>query len=105
MKKITLVLMTACLSLAFIPMASFAGNVDNTGLVNTTTPPSANTNAIVLRINEIKNMDRSNMSSSEKKALRKELRAIKRDNRRPHSGVYLTIVVLLIVIVLLILLL
>ena len=105
MKKITLVLMTACLSLTFIPMTSFAGNANNPGTVNTTTPASANSNALVERINEIKNMDRSNMSSSEKKALRKELHTMKREARNSNSGIYLSVGAIIIIILLLILLL
>ena len=103
MKKIALVLMTACLSLMFFPLSSFAASAAHPGIVNTTTPAPANPNALMLRLNAIKNMDKSNLSSSEKKALRKELRAMKREAK--SSGVYLTIGALLIVIVLLILLL
>lgn len=105
MKKTALMLMAACLSLTFLPLASFGSSTNYPGIMNKTTPVPVNSNALVARINAIKNMDRSSMSSSEKKALRKELRTMKRENRRSHSGVYLTIGVLLIVIVLLILLL
>ncbi|HEY5371361.1 MAG TPA: hypothetical protein VIJ75_20455 [Hanamia sp.] len=104
MKKITLVLMTACLSLTFIPMTSFAGNANNPGIVNTTASGSANSNALVVRINEIKNMDRSNMSSSEKKALRKELHTMKRESRS-NGGIYLSVGAIIIIVLLLILLL
>ena len=105
MKKIRLVLMTACLSLTFIPMTSSAGNTNNPGIVNTSTPTSANSNAIVVRLNEIKNMDRSNMSSSEKKALRKELRTMKHEARNSNNGIYLSVGAIIIIILLLILLL
>jgi hypothetical protein len=105
MKKITLVLMTACLSLTFLPLASWAGNADYPGIVNTTTPVPANSEALIARINAIKNMDRSSMSSSEKKALRKELRAMKRQARNSNGGVYLSVGAIIIIILLLILLL
>lgn len=97
------VLMLACLSLSFLPQSSFAVSADGPGIVNTTSPAPA-TNALLLRINEIKNMDRSKLSSSEKKDLRKELRTMKRAAMK-SSGVFLTVGALLIVIVLLILLL
>ncbi|MDP4284566.1 MAG: hypothetical protein Q8891_09090 [Bacteroidota bacterium] len=97
--------MTACLSLTFLPLASIAGSPEPAGLVNTTTPASANTNALVLRLNEIKNMDKTNMSSSEKKALRKELHTMKREVKKSNGGVYLSVGAIIIIILLLILLL
>ena len=59
MKKIALVLMTACLSLAFIPMASFAVRTNYPGKANTTTPVTIDSKAFMLRLKEIKNMDKS----------------------------------------------
>jgi hypothetical protein len=105
MKKIALVLMAACLSLTFLPLASFAAGAEYPGIVNTTTPVPVNSNALEARINAIKNMDRSNMSSSEKKALRKELRAMKHQARSSNGGVYLSVGAIIIIILLLILLL
>ena len=105
MKKIALVLMAACLSLLFLPLSSFAVSADHPGIVNTTTPAPVNSNALVVRLNEIKNMDRANMSSSEKKALRKELRTMKREARNSNGGIYLSVGAIIIVILLLILLL
>ena len=102
MKKIFPVLILACLSLTFLPQSSFAVSVDPP-VVNTTTP-TPTTNALLLRLNEIKNMDRSKLSSSEKKTLRKEVRTMKREAMK-SGGVFLTVGALLIVIVLLILLL
>ncbi len=104
MKKITLALMTACLSLAFIPMSSFAVSTNYPGKVNTTTPVTIDSNAFMLRLKEIKNMDKSNMSFSEKKALRKELHTMKRE-ARSNGGIYLSVGAIIIVILLLILLL
>ena len=103
MKKIFPLLMLACLSFTFLPQTSFAVSADRPGIVNSSTPSPA-MNALVLRLNEIKNMDKSRLSSSEKKELRKELRTMKREARK-SSGVFLTVGALLIVIVLLILLL
>ncbi len=104
MKKIALVLMAACLSLTFLPLSLFAGSTNYPGIMNTSTPASAGSNALAVRLNEIKNMDRSNMSSSEKKALRKELRAMKRESRG-NGGVYLSVGAIIIIIILLLILL
>ena len=57
------------------------------------------------RIEEIKTMDKSTMSRSEKKALKKEVRQIRDEAKALSGGVYLSIGALLVVILLLILLL
>ena len=95
--------MLACMSLTFLPKSSFAVVVDPPGRVTTTTP-APTTNTLLLRLNEIKNMDKSSLASAEKKVLRKELRTLKHEARK-SNGVFLTVGALLIVIVLLILLL
>jgi hypothetical protein len=61
-------------------------------------------NVLVKRLNEIDAMDKSNLSASEKKALRKEVRAIKRDVKELGGGVYISVGVLLLIIIILILL-
>ena len=104
MKKIALVLMAACLSLTFLPLASFASSTNYPGIINKTTPIPVTSDALIARINAIKNMDRSSMSSSEKKALRKELHTMKRESRG-NGGVYLSVGAIIIIILLLILLL
>lgn len=57
------------------------------------------------RLEEIKKMDKSSMSHSEKKELRKEVRTIKKNLRAASNGVYLSIGAIIIIILLLILLL
>lgn len=57
------------------------------------------------RLEEIDAMDKSSLSSSEKKALRKEVRTIKRDITAAGGGVYLSVGALLLIIILLIVLL
>ena len=105
MKKIALVLMAASLSLIFLPLSSFAVSVGHTGIANTTTPAPVNSDPLMLRLNEIKNMDKSNLSSSEKKALLKELRGMKRKDRdgRRSPTIYFVIGGLIIVILVLLL--
>lgn len=57
------------------------------------------------RLEEIKEMDKSDLSSKEKKALRKEVRSIKAELRSTGNGVYLSVGAIIIIILLLILLL
>ena len=56
------------------------------------------------RLNEIQAMDKNSMSASEKKALRKELRAIKKVQSSSNGGIYLSVGAIIIIILLLILL-
>jgi hypothetical protein len=106
MKKITLYLMTMIALLSFMPNSSMAGNE------NTTVPTekvekveSAEAQAMISRLEEIKAMDKSSMSSKEKKALRKEVRSIKKSLTEMNGGVYLSVGAIIIIILLLILLL
>jgi len=105
LKKIILVLaMAACTS--FVTPA-FAG------IENPLTPTEQTGNAnhdqqLMNRLREIKDMDKSSLTSSEKKALRKELKQMKREARADRDrsrGVYLSVGAIIIIILLLILLL
>lgn len=60
---------------------------------------------IVNRVEEIRNMDKSNLSREDKKALRKELREMKEQARAMQQGVYLSVGAIIIIILLLILIL
>lgn len=58
------------------------------------------------RLHEIRDMDKSNLTSSEKKALRKELKEMKKEAKADRrNGIYLSIGAAIIIILLLILLL
>jgi hypothetical protein len=57
------------------------------------------------RLEEIKKIDRSKLNSSEKKALRKEVKAIKSSLKSSGNGVYLSVGAIIIIVLLLILLL
>lgn len=105
MKKIALCLMAACLSLSFLPLNSFAGIPGSPGFPDTKTSASIEANTLLLRLQEIKDMDKSDMSSSEKKALRKEVHSIRHELRRNNNGIYLSVGAIIIIILLLILLL
>jgi hypothetical protein len=76
----------------------------NPGSVTSSTE-SARLEVLMQRLEVIKGMDKSAMSRLEKKDLRKEVRAIKKEMKVMKGGVYLSIGAIIIVILLLILLL
>ena len=71
----------------------------------TTTTESMEANILLSRLSEIKAMDMKTLNSSEKRQLRKEVRAIKSDLKAKSEGVYLSVAAILIIILLLVLLL
>ena len=60
---------------------------------------------LLVRLNEIKDMDKSNMSSTEKKLLRKEVKTINQQLAKTSGGVYLSVGAILLIVLILILLL
>lgn len=80
MKNLTFYLMTAIMLLSFIPTQLKAASETKTAPVTaTTSDESVKDNADLARLNEIKAMDMSTLSRSDKKELRKEVRTIKND--------------------------
>ena len=69
------------------------------------TTASARAEELVQRLEVINGMNKSDMSRLEKKSLRKEVRAIKKEMKGLSGGVYLSVGAIIIVILLLILLL
>jgi hypothetical protein len=66
----------------------------------------AEANALLYRLKEIKKTDKSKMTSIEKKELKKEAKAIKREFRtNDNGGIYLSVGAIIIIILVLILLL
>ncbi|MBK9728866.1 MAG: hypothetical protein IPO86_12190 [Saprospiraceae bacterium] len=59
--------------------------------------------SLLLRVNEIKTLDRSKLNNTEKKQVRKELQDIKNKLQR-FSGVYLSVGAIIIIVLILILL-
>jgi hypothetical protein len=82
-----------------------AGIPGSPGLTDTKTNASIVANTQLLRLQKIKDMDKSDMISSERKALRKEVRAIRNEMRSNNNGIYLSVGAIIIIILLLILLL
>jgi hypothetical protein len=100
-KIIPVLLMAMCISLV---MPAFAGN--ETPIATEKTTNDAHAQQLVTRLKEIREMDKSNLTSSERKALRKEVKEMKKEVRADrNSGIYLSVGAIIIIILLLILLL
>lgn len=71
------------------------------------TPSSGNSQsqALHLRLEEIKEMDKTQLTSLERKELRKEVKSIKKQLETMNGGVYLSVGAVIIIVLLLILLL
>ncbi len=109
MKKIVLCLMATMMSLAFIPLELSAKP-------KVTPPPMADpspvspaeakrANELLLRLDEIKKSDKSDLKASEKKELRSEVKAINSELKSIGNGVYISGAALIVIIILLIVLL
>jgi hypothetical protein len=106
MKKIALLLMVVSMLMVFNPLQSNATTtIANSSLADPTASKSLEANVLILRLNEINSMDKTNLKSSEKKILRKEVRSIKHELQTMHSGVYVSVGAIIIIALLLILLL
>ena len=92
--------------LSFIPMQlNAATEIIPSATVATKPAESAEANALIFRLDEIKAMDKSKMSRLEKRQLRKEVRSIQKNLADLGRGVYLSAGAIIIIILLLILLL
>lgn len=92
-------------SLTFIPNQITAAVKNPTTSTETPKEVPAEVKILLLRLDEIKAMDKSELSSIEKKTLRKEVRDIKSTLKSTGNGVYLSVGAIIIIILLLILLL
>ena len=99
--------MTAFILLAFMPASvkAMTEPMATTVTAPTATVESTEANALLARLAEIKAMDKSKMSSAEKRQLRKETRSIKKEMKALSGGVYLSAGAIIIIALLLILLL
>jgi hypothetical protein len=107
MKKIALCsLMALFLSLTFYPLQSNAASKATTSTLVVPAPSeSTEAKALLVRLNEIKAMDKTNLNVSEKKNLRKEVRTIKHQLKEIGGGVYLSVGAVILIVILLIVLL
>jgi hypothetical protein len=88
-----------------VTASSFNAQAATTPVMPEATPESARAEALLKRLDEIDHLDKSNMKSHEKRQLRKEVKAIKKDLKELSGGVYLSVGAVIIIILLLILLL
>ncbi len=95
-------LIVLCIGLT-LPATSFALNPGNVVISSPAHNPAA-TDPMV-RLQQIKNMDKTNLSKAEKKELRKEVKKIKQEVRASRNGIYLSLGAAVIIILLLLLLL
>ncbi|WP_162127779.1 hypothetical protein [Flavobacterium phycosphaerae] len=93
---LTLACTTPTLASAVTPVATEISNSPS---------EDAKTEVLLNRLNEIKEMDKSNLSRTERKALRKEVKEIKATMKASGGGVYLSVGAIIIIILLLILIL
>ena len=106
MKKIALCLTATCLSLTFNPFQSSASTNKLASMeVVSKSSEAARANSLLLRLNEINVMDKSNLKPSEKKNLRVEVLSIKHQLSEIGGGVYISVGALIIILILLIILL
>lgn len=106
MKKLTLSVLTVLLLSGFAPAkVNAVTEPDTISVVMNKPDGSAKSEALLTRLDEIKAMDKSGLTSSEKRKLRKETRLIKKTLTLNNGGVYLSAGAIIIIIILLIVLL
>lgn len=103
MKKLHACILTTTLFITSITLPATAAGTEKTPYIPTA-KEAAIIEASTARLNEINAMDKSTLTAAEKKELRKEVRAIKKDIK-DSGGVYLSVGALILVIILLIILL
>jgi predicted transglutaminase-like cysteine proteinase len=104
MKESIMCAMMAMLSLSFIPMQAGATTI-SAPVTATGSVESAEANVLLSRLEEIKKMDKSGLTSTEKRELRREVHSINHQLKKMSGGVYLTVGAIIIIVLLLILLL
>lgn len=102
MKKLIYTLVLA-LTLSTVVMPAFAN--DSKPKTELTAAQQAELTRIMSRVDEIKAMDKSNLTKVERKALRSELKEMKKAANGLNQGVYLSVGAIIIIILLLILIL
>ena len=102
MKKITLLSMIVLSSLNFIPTISNAKSANLVEETSNAKEVPAEVTVMLNRLEEIKEMDKSNLNSAERKELRSEVTTINQSLRSSGNGVYISVGALIIIILLLI---
>ena len=104
MKTLKIWVMTAVLLLPLVPTELSAGSESSLSRrVTTETPESAARAKVLLsRLEEIKALDKSKLTSAEKKQLRKEVKSSKKELDDLGGGVYISVGAIILILVLLI---
>lgn len=104
MKNFKVYIATVALAFSFFPVSLSADtgkNLKSADPVSSTA--QIRSELLINRLEEIKEMDKSDMNSSEKKELRKEVRAANKELKALGGGVYLSVGAILLIALLLIL--
>jgi hypothetical protein len=104
MKKATLYLMICMISVSIIPNSVSATERNPAAISNPPKEVPVEVQVMFDRLKEIKAMDKSDMDRSEKKELRKEVRAINTSLATTNNGIYLSVGALLVIIILILIL-
>jgi hypothetical protein len=107
MKKIAILFIAIC-SLSLSNSASAAGEPTKDPITSNNAVPmdtAAQIKVLELRLNEIKELDKSELSRSEKKELKTEVKEIKTKMKALSGGVYISAGALIVILILLIILL
>lgn len=107
LQKIKIYTIAILLMCTVLPMSTYASTQTKTTAISSAKPETpANVKIMLLRLDQINDMDKSNLSSSEKKELRNEVKTIKKSLRVSNNGgIYLSGGAVIIIIILLIILL
>ncbi|WP_285010573.1 hypothetical protein [Pedobacter faecalis] len=92
-------------TLAITADTAYAADKDKKAKTELTAEQKVQLERIKTRVEEIRDMDKSDLSKEERKALRKELKELKQEARAMSGGVYLSVGAIIIIILLLILIL
>lgn len=105
MKKITLMSMIALIYLSTLSNNVLANSTKPNVATNNTTEAPAEVKVMLNRLNQIKEMDKNSLNSTQKKALRAEVKEIKNTLKSTGNGVYLSVGAIIIILLILILIL
>jgi hypothetical protein len=101
MKKLMFFLMM------LVSLTTFSNTIstsEKNAIANNTKEMPAEVKVMLTRLEEIKTMDKSSLKSSERKALRKEVRAINTELRSTGNGIYISVGAIIIILLLIIIL-
>ncbi|MFL1012498.1 hypothetical protein [Flavisericum labens] len=104
MRKKTVYILIMLLSFSLIPNTALANENPPVHTKEKTNEIPTEIRTMLNRLNEIKDMDKSDLSRGERKELRKEVRTMKKAVRRSGNGLYISsgaiIIILLLIIIL-----